>query len=245
MHHLRGDEPGIAEQFGRLRRRGPRPAHRARRRRRPAGPGARTAAPHRPKSRAGRPAAARKSGVPRRSLPKWKLKPITAPVMARRSTRMSCDEFLGAEPGQRRVEGQHDRAVEPGRGQQPELGGLRGEVERRLVGLEEGARMRLEGQHRRRAVGRLRALASPCRSPRGGRDARRRNCRWRRPAGPAVPGQPSAGPSSRTTTKGWGGLGSVMAGELVSMRDRSMPAVNATLTDLTAKPGAKPQVRRP
>ena len=76
---------------------------------------------------------------------------------------MSLDELLGAEPGQRRVEGEHDRAVEPGRGQQPELGGLRGEVERRLVGLEEGARMRLEGEHRRRAVGRLARAPSPSR----------------------------------------------------------------------------------
>ena len=68
------------------------------------------------------------------------------------------DEVLGAEPRQRRVEGEHDRAVEPGRGQQPELGGLRGEVERGLVRAEERARMRLEGEHRRRPVRRLGAL---------------------------------------------------------------------------------------
>ena len=34
------------------------------------------------------------------------------------------DELLGAEARQRGVEGEQDRAVEPGRGQQPELGGL-------------------------------------------------------------------------------------------------------------------------
>ena len=34
------------------------------------------------------------------------------------------DELLGGEPGERGVEGEHHRAVEPGRGQQPQLGGL-------------------------------------------------------------------------------------------------------------------------
>ena len=34
------------------------------------------------------------------------------------------DELLGRGRGERRVEGQHDRAVEPGRGQQPQLGVL-------------------------------------------------------------------------------------------------------------------------
>ena len=59
----------------------------------------------------------------------------------------------------RRVESQHDRAVEPGRGQQPQFGGLVGQPEQRLAGVEESARMRLEGQRRRRpAERRARAL---------------------------------------------------------------------------------------
>ncbi len=60
------------------------------------------------------------------------------------------DEFLRRKAGQRRVEGEHDRAVEPGRGQKPQFGGLVGQPEQRLAGIEEGARMRLEGQRRRR-----------------------------------------------------------------------------------------------
>ena len=65
------------------------------------------------------------------------------------------DKLLGAEAGQRGVEIEQDCAVEPGRGEQPELGDLGREVERRLVRAEEGPRMRLEGQHRRRPVRRL------------------------------------------------------------------------------------------
>ena len=69
------------------------------------------------------------------------------------------DEILGAERRQRGVEGQHDRAVEPGRRQQPQLVALVGEPEQRLVGPEEAARMRLEGQRRRRPAQRRGALA--------------------------------------------------------------------------------------
>ena len=60
------------------------------------------------------------------------------------------DEFLGAQRRQRRVEAQHDRAVEPGRRQQPQLVALVGEAEQRLLRPEEAARMRLEGQRGRR-----------------------------------------------------------------------------------------------
>ena len=70
------------------------------------------------------------------------------------------DELLGGEPGQRRVEGEQDRAVQAGRGEQPELGCLRGEVERGLVRAEKRAGMRLEGEHRRGSVRRLGALHS-------------------------------------------------------------------------------------
>ena len=49
------------------------------------------------------------------------------------------DEILRGKPRQRRVEAQHDRAVEPGRGQEPQLRALVGEAEQRLVGPEEAA----------------------------------------------------------------------------------------------------------
>ncbi len=60
------------------------------------------------------------------------------------------DKTFRRKAGQRRVEGEHDRAVEPGRGQKPQFGRLVGQPEQRLAGIEEGARMRLEGQRRRR-----------------------------------------------------------------------------------------------
>ena len=43
------------------------------------------------------------------------------------------DEILGRQTRQRRVEAQHDRAVEPGGGQEPQLRALVGEPEQRLV----------------------------------------------------------------------------------------------------------------
>ena len=64
-------------------------------------------------------------------------------------------------------------------------------------GRKKAARMRLEGQRRRRPAERLGAPLRRARSPPGGRDARRRNCRWRRPRRAA----PSSGASSRTTRK--------------------------------------------
>ena len=73
-------------------------------------------------------------------------------------TRISLDEFLGAQYRQRRVEAQHDRAVEPGGGQEPQLVALVGQPEQRLLRAEEAARMRLEGQRRRRPAERARAL---------------------------------------------------------------------------------------
>jgi hypothetical protein len=43
---------------------------------------------------------------------------------------------------------QHDRAVEPGRGQKPQLRALVGEAEQRLVVAKKNAGMRLEGERR-------------------------------------------------------------------------------------------------
>ena len=61
--------------------------------------------------------------------------------------------MLGGEAGERRVEGQLDRAVEPGCGKEPQLGSIRTQTERRRVGLKEAARVRFEGQRRRRPPG--------------------------------------------------------------------------------------------
>jgi hypothetical protein len=58
------------------------------------------------------------------------------------------DEPFGGEVGQRRVEGEQDRAVEAGRREQPQLRGLGTQQERRRIRLKECARMRLEGQDR-------------------------------------------------------------------------------------------------
>jgi hypothetical protein len=67
------------------------------------------------------------------------------------------DELGGGQTRQRRIERQHDRAVEPDSGQQPQLRALVGQTKQRLVRPEEAAGMRLEGERRRRPAERLRA----------------------------------------------------------------------------------------
>ena len=69
------------------------------------------------------------------------------------------DEFIRAERRQRRVEAQHDRAVQAGGRKQPQLVALVGQPEQRLLRTEEAARMRLEGERRRRPSERAGALA--------------------------------------------------------------------------------------
>src|SRR3984957_17012727 len=59
------------------------------------------------------------------------------------------NEVLRRGPGARLVEGHHDRALEPGSGQEPQLGGLVGEPELGGVRAEKPARMWLEGQRQR------------------------------------------------------------------------------------------------
>ena len=59
-------------------------------------------------------------------------------------------ELLGRQAGERRIEGQHHRAVEPGRGQQPQFLPLIGQPEQCLVRPEIAARMRLQRQDRGR-----------------------------------------------------------------------------------------------
>src|SRR5215470_19411857 len=67
------------------------------------------------------------------------------------------DEIVGRGLRQRGVEGQYDRAVEPGAGEQAQLGALVGQAEQRLLRAEEAARMRLEGERRGRSAERARA----------------------------------------------------------------------------------------
>ena len=62
------------------------------------------------------------------------------------------DEFLRGQFGERGVEGEHDRAVEPGCRKQPQLGRLVGQPEQLFARIEEHPRMRLEGQYRGRPV---------------------------------------------------------------------------------------------
>ena len=66
-------------------------------------------------------------------------------------------EFFRRQAGERGIEGQHHRAVEPGRGEQPQLPAFIGEPEHRLLRAQDGGRMRLEGQGRSGAAGRPRA----------------------------------------------------------------------------------------
>ncbi len=67
------------------------------------------------------------------------------------------DERGGIERGERGIEFHQDGAIEPGGRQQAQLRGRIGQAEQRLVRIEEGARMRLEGQRRRRPAKALRA----------------------------------------------------------------------------------------
>ena len=105
---------------------------------------------------------------------------------AERADQNRCDEILRRGRRQRGVEAHDDGAVEPGRRQQPQLVALAGEAgtaRPAAAGTAADAARRSAPRPCGRARGR--ALA-PRRSRRGGRDARRRNCRWRprrRPAG--------------------------------------------------------------
>ena len=70
-----------------------------------------------------------------------------------------CGRFQSRE---RVIELHHDGAVEAGRGEQAQLLGGIGQVEQRLARIEESARMRLEGQRRRRASERAGAPDGGC-----------------------------------------------------------------------------------
>src|SRR5258708_24973857 len=61
------------------------------------------------------------------------------------------DECVRLQSRKRVIKLHHDGAVECGRGEQAQLGGLVGQAKQRLIRPEEGPGMRLKGQRRRRA----------------------------------------------------------------------------------------------
>ena len=148
MDHLAGDEPGRAEQFGRLHHLALRSAPRAPRRRRPGGPRPRAAARCRPKSRAGRPAPPGKAGEPARFLPKWKSKPIAAPPMPKRPTRMRATKSAAEVAASAASKVITIAPSSPVAASSRSLVALARELEQRVLRPQEKPRMRLEGQRR-------------------------------------------------------------------------------------------------
>ena len=107
------------------------------------------------------------------------------------------DENLRRQRSEFGVEGQRDDAGEPAFGERRRLLREGREAEDDRTAGEEIGRMRLEGQRRARRAGatprvRGRAPARP-----GARDARRRNCQWRRRRGASAGG--GAAGSTETT----------------------------------------------
>ena len=70
------------------------------------------------------PCASRKSGEPRRVLAEMEVEADRGARDRQPVDQDVGDELLGGQPGERRVEGQHDRTVETGCGEEPQLGGL-------------------------------------------------------------------------------------------------------------------------
>ncbi len=87
-----------------------------------------------------------------RFLPKWKSKPIAAPLTLQAADQDAGDEILRRGGGKLGVETHDEGAVEPGRGQQPQLVALAGELEQRLLRPEKLPRMRREGERGRRPL---------------------------------------------------------------------------------------------
>ena len=98
------------------------------------------------------PSAARKAGEPVRALAEMKVVADHDPGDVEQPDQDALDEFGRVEAGERGVEIHYDGTVEPGRRQQPELGRLVAEPKDGHVAVEEGARMRLESQRRRRTA---------------------------------------------------------------------------------------------
>ena len=143
------------------------------------------------------PDAIRNAGPPCRSLPKWKSKPVTAWLMPRLRSSMSVTNcsalWLGEVAGERLF----DDGVETELGDEPRLHRRRRDQEQRHVRAEDGARMRLEGEHQRRHVRGARLHRGRDRAPPDGRDARRRNCR----SPPRRRAIRTAAPSRRTSVE--------------------------------------------
>jgi hypothetical protein len=91
------------------------------------------------------------------------------------------DELLGGQGRQLPVEATDMDAVDAAFGEQLEFVAQAGQTRGRLIRREQFARMRLEGEHRRRQA-RVRAPWPSIRqAAHDGRDARHRNCRWSAP----------------------------------------------------------------
>ena len=103
--------------------------------------------------------------------------------------RQQVHEAGSRQRGEAAVEAALENARKPKPREDRELDGLRREAEQRPVGLEEGARMRLEGDDGGRAA----RVQRHARGDAGARDARRRNCRWppRAPSRLSGTGSPS------------------------------------------------------
>ena len=130
--------------------------------------------------------AARNAASPPRRWPKAKSGPQTRCTRAEPCVQHLGHELLGRHQAERRVERQLvDAAERRGRPAPPPARRKR-QPERRVVGAEKLARMRLEGQHRERRA--PAARDARCAAHARGPDARRRNCRarcWRRAPRPA------------------------------------------------------------
>ena len=112
------------------------------------------------KAELARPARRDSAGEPPRSLPKWKSKPIAAPPMPRRPTRICSMKSSAAVPASPASKVMTMAPSSPVGGEQAQLVALARELEQRLLRPEEAARMRREGQGRRLAAERARRARS-------------------------------------------------------------------------------------
>ena len=149
VDHLAGNEPGKAEQHRRVVQasRGQRVADRTGRDRAPVELERSDHVDGKAELAALRRKEIRRAGA---VLAEMKVEADHGPADAEPPDQNIADELIRGQARQSCVKGQDDRTIEPGRGEQPQLGVLVGQAKQRLAGMEEGPRMRLEGQHRGR-----------------------------------------------------------------------------------------------
>ena len=177
--------------------------------------------------------------MPRRALPKWKLKPITAPLMASRSTRMLSTNSSALRLASAALKVSTIAPSSPVAASSRSLATSEVRWNDGSSGLK---KVRGCGSKVSTAAGRCAAWARSIAMP--------ITARWPRWTPSKLPmattGRASRSrpePSSRTTTKGWGEFGSAM-GEIGLGRWGYGPSVNDTLTDLAAIPGPRTGPRR-